>query len=381
MAIRIYYMHKLLKDTGSFYLHCDPTMSHYLKVLCDIVFGNLNYVNEIIWKRSDAHSDSKQGAKHLGRVHDTILLFAKSKSLVFNTIYNPLPESTVKNWYKHIEEGTGRKYNKADVTGPGGAAKGNPYYEWNGHLKYWRYNKEKMKNLAEEGRIVYSKSGMAYEKRYLDESKGVSLQDMWDDIQMLRGLKSKGERLGYPTQKPLKLLERIITISSNEGDLVADFFCGCGTSIAAAEELNRKWIGADISHLAVKLIAKRLIDTYGPEKRKEFEIFGFPKDIASARSLASETRSGRFKFEEWIIEVMLHGILNPRKTETGYDGYFTLAVQGKKDVVLIEVKSGNATLTQLNHFTKTVESKEAQAGVFVCFAEQVTRGMLESAKK
>ncbi|MEZ5083971.1 MAG: DNA methyltransferase [Bacteroidales bacterium] len=136
MAIRIHYMHKLLNDTGSFYLHCDPTMSHYLKIICDLIFCESNYINEIIWKRSDAHSDSKQGAKHLGRVHDIILLFAKSNNSKFQTIYNPLPESTINNWYKHIEPETGRRYNKADVTGPGGAAKGNPFYEWNGHLKY-----------------------------------------------------------------------------------------------------------------------------------------------------------------------------------------------------------------------------------------------------
>ncbi|MEZ5083972.1 MAG: site-specific DNA-methyltransferase [Bacteroidales bacterium] len=228
---------------------------------------------------------------------------------------------------------------------------------------------------------MYSKSGMTYEKRYLDESKGVSLQDIWDDIQMLRGFGSKGERLGYPTQKPVALMERIVELSSHEGDLVADFFCGCGTTIDAAQKLKRKWIGADISHLAVKLISKRLIDKYGQNIRETFEIHGFPKDIASAKSLATETKSGRFKFEEWIIEVMMHGILNENKTQTGFDGYVTHSVQGKKDIVLIEVKSGNANLTQLNHFIQTVDSKKAQAGVFVCFAEQITKGMFESAKK
>lgn len=381
MAIRIYYMHRLLKDTGSFYLHCDSNMSHYLKLLCDLVFDEKNYVNEIIWKRSDAHSDSKQGAKHLGRIHDVILLFSKSKNSIFNTLYNPLPQSTIDNWYKHIEPETGRKYNKADITGPGGAAKGNPYYEWNGHLKYWRYNKEKMQKLHDEGRLVYSKSGMAYEKRYLDQSKGISLQDIWDDIQMLRGFGGSDERLGYPTQKPLALMERIIQASSNEGDLVADFFCGCGTTIAAAQKLNRHWLGSDISHLAIKLISKRLSDAYGPEIRNTYEIFGFPKDLDSARELAINPDKGRFKFEEWVVEVMMDGVLNATRTQTGFDGYLTFDFQGKKELVMIEVKSGGATLTQLNHFIQTVAEKKGDVGVFVCFTAEVTKGMYEAAKK
>jgi DNA modification methylase len=381
MAIRIWYMHRLLKDTGSFYLHCDANMSHYLKLLCDLVFEEKNYVNEIIWKRSDAHSDSKQGAKHMGRIHDVILLYSKSKNSTFNTLYNPLPQSTIDNWYKYIEPGTGRKYNKADVTGPGGDAKGNPYYEWNGHLKYWRYNKEKMQKLHDENRLVYSKSGMPYEKRYLDQSKGISLQDIWDDIQMLRGFGTSEERLGYPTQKPLALMERIIQASSNPGDLVADFFCGCGTTIAAAQKLNRRWLGSDISHLAVKLISKRLSDTYGPEIRNTYEIFGFPKDIASAHELATNPDKGRFKFEEWVVEVMMDGVLNATRTQTGFDGYFTFDLQGKKELVMIEVKSGGATLTQLNHFIQTVIEKKGDVGVFVCFAAEVTSGMTQSAKR
>jgi len=382
MAIRIWYMHKLLKPTGSFYLHCDPTMSHYLKIISDLVFQEKNFVNEIVWKRSDAHSDSKQGAKHYGRIHDIILFYKKSDAAVYNTIFNPLPQSTVDNWYKNIEEGTGRRYNKGDMQAPGGAAKGNPHYEWNGHLKYWRYSKENMQKLHDEGRIVYSKSGMPYQKRYLEDSKGIPLQDWWDDISMLRGINKSAENLGYPTQKPVALMERIIQASSSEGDLVADFFCGCGTTIAAAEKLKRNWLGADISHLAIKLIAKRLTDTYGPDIRSKFELFGFPKDIDSAHLLADDTKHGRFKFEEWIVEVMLGGVLNTKKNQTGFDGYLTFGLMpGQRDVVLIEVKSGNASLSQLNHFIKTVEANKGDLGVFVCFEAQVSKGMLESAKK
>jgi hypothetical protein len=187
--------------------------------------------------------------------------------------------------------------------------------------------------------------------------------------------------MDYPTQKPLALMERIIQASSNEGDLVADFFCGCGTTIAAAQKLNRRWIGSDISHLAVKLISKRLTDTHDPEIRKTFEIFGFPKDIAGARELAANPDKGRFKFEEWVVEVMMDGILNQKKTQTGFDGYFTFDFQGDKHLVMIEVKSGGATLTQLNHFIQTVSNRKGNVGVFVCFAAEVTKGMTEAAKQ
>jgi hypothetical protein len=176
-------------------------------------------------------------------------------------------------------------------------------------------------------------------------------------------------------------MERIIQASSNEGDLVADFFCGCGTTIAAAQKLNRRWIGSDISHLAVKLISKRLSDTYGPEIRNTYEIFGFPKDLDSASELAANPDKGRFKFEEWVVEIMLDGVLNQKRTQTGFDGYFTFDFQGNKELVMIEVKSGGATLTQLCHFIHTVDEKKGDVGVFVCFDAEVTKGMLESAKK
>lgn len=231
MAPRLIELRRVLKETGSIYLHCDPTASHYLKMLMDGVFGANLYKNEIVWKRSDAHNDAKQGAKHFGRIHDVILYFGKTDKPKFNQPYVPLPQSTQDSWYRNVEE-TGRRFNKADVTGPGGAAKGNAHYEWKGITRYWRYSMERMQKLESEGRLVYSKSGMVYEKRYLDESKGVPVQDWWDDIPMLRGISAKGERLGYPTQKPEALLERIVKASSNEGDVVLDPFCGCGTAVA-----------------------------------------------------------------------------------------------------------------------------------------------------
>jgi hypothetical protein len=163
---------------------------------------------------------------------------------------------------------------------------------------------------------------------------------------------------------------------------IADFFCGCGTTISVAQKLNRKWLGVDISHLAIKLITKRLADTYGDDIEKTFEIHGFPKDIDSARELANNVRGGRLEFEDWIIEVLLHGITNERRNEMGYDGYRTFTINDKKYIVMMEVKSGNASPTHLNHFIMTVKDKKGTMGIFICFvAEQITRNMQVIAKK
>lgn len=377
MAIRIWYMHRLLKDTGSFYLHCDPTMSHYLKLICDLIFGQKNFRNEITWQRTNAHNDAKQGRKAYGNISDVILFYSNSSEITFNTQYLPYNENYLKKFYKYEDE-IGR-YSLGDLGAPGGSSKGNPYYEFLGIKRYWRFSKERMEQLYKEGMIVQLKEGnVPRQKRYLDKEKGIELQNIWTDIRPLQF--SELEKMNYPTQKPLALMERIIQASSNEGDLVADFFCGCGTTIAAAQKLNRRWLGSDISHLAVKLISKRLSDTYGPGVRKTYEIFGFPKDVASARALAANPDKGRFKFEEWVVEVMMDGVLNQKKTQTGFDGYFTFDLQGSKELVMIEVKSGGATLTQLNHFIHTVTEKKGNVGVFVCFAAEVTSGMIQSAK-
>jgi adenine-specific DNA-methyltransferase len=261
MYERLTLMRDLLKDTGLLFVHLDETVSHYVKVILDDIFGTGCYVNSITWKRSDAHSDIGQGAKHLGRICDTIFLYVKTtEKQTWNMQYTPLPDSTVEKWYRHVEEVTGRKYNKADITGPGGATKGNPVYEWKGITRAWRFNKKRMEELENEGRLIYSESGMVYLKRYLDESKGVPLQDLWDDIKMLRGIHGSSEMMGYKTQKPESLLERIVLLGSNEGGLVADFFCGSGTTGAVAEKLGRRWIMADLGRFAIHTSRKRLIE-------------------------------------------------------------------------------------------------------------------------
>jgi DNA modification methylase len=257
---RIVLMHELLAEDGTLYVHIGPAVSHYVKVLCDEVFGESNFRGELVWKRSDAHSDAGQGAKHYGRIHEVILQYSKSDAFTFNTQYLPLPDETADRWYRHVEEGTGRRYNKADITGPGGEAKGNPRYEIFGVTRYWRYSKERMEQLIKDGLVVQDRPGtVPYRKRYLDESAGVPLQDIWTDVPMLRGFASGSERTGYPTQKPEQLLERLIRTSSREGDLVADFFAGSGTTLAVAEKLGRRWIGCDLGRFAIHTTRKRLL--------------------------------------------------------------------------------------------------------------------------
>ncbi len=315
MRPRCVEMARVLKKTGSFYYHCDWHASHYVKVMLDQIFGENNFQNEIVWKRADAHSDAKQGAKHFGRVHDSIFFYTGSDEYTFNSIYTPLPESTVNSWYKHVEEGTGRRFNKADVTGPGGEAKGCPVYEWKGVTRAWRYSKENMERLEREGRLVYSSTGMVYQKRYLDESKGVPLQSWWDDIGMLRGINKGGERLGYPTQKPLALLERIIQASSNPNDIVLDAFCGCGTALVAAQTLNRQWIGIDISPTACRVMAKRLRDVCRIREDETHWLHGKGFVVRDLPWTEKQLRAiPPFEFENWAV-IALGGI--PNKTQVG----------------------------------------------------------------
>lgn len=377
MAPRLVELRRVMKSTASIYLHCDPTASHYLKLLLDAVYGPGNFRNEIVWKRSDAHSDAKQGAKHYGRLHDVILYYSKGGEPKFNQLYNPLPESTAEKWYRYVEPETGRRYNKADMTGPGGAAKGNPHYEWKGITRYWRYSRENMERLEAEGRIVYSKSGMPYQKRYLDESKGVAVQDWWDDIQMLRGISQSGERLGFPTQKPLTLLERIIQSSSNKGDVVLDPFCGCGTTIAAAQHLGRSWIGIDITHLAISLIKTRLLDTYGGNV--QYDVIGEPVTVDGAAELA---QSDPYQFQWWAL-----GLVGARPTEQkkgadkGIDGRLYFHDGGPKDKtrqVIFSVKAGKVTANQVRDLRGVIEREKAAIGVLISF-EEPTKPMRKEA--
>jgi adenine-specific DNA-methyltransferase len=257
----------LLASDGAIYVHMGWGVSHYVRSIMDEVFGRDRALNQIVWKRQTAHSDSGQGSAHLGRLHDVILLYARSESFAWNMQFTPYDVSYIKSHYGRIDE-SGRRYRLDNLTAPGGAAKGNPSYEVMGVTRFWRYRKERMEQLIAEGRIIQTKPGTVPQyKRYLDEMPGVPIQDIWDDLSAVNS--QAKEALGYATQKPESLLERIIKLSSNEGDLVADFFCGSGTTAAVAEKLGRKWICTDLGKFAIHTTRKRLIQVQRELKAAE----------------------------------------------------------------------------------------------------------------
>ena len=365
MAPRLVELRRVLKPTGSLYLHCDPTASHYLKLLCDAIFGKERFLAEIIWKRSSAHSDAKQGRKQPGRIHDIILLYSKTDEWIWNWLYTAYDEEYTDSFYKHVEPETGRRYRLGDITAPGGAdpAKRNPHYEFLGVTRYWRYSKERMQKLYQQGRIIQTKPGAVPSyKRYLDEMKGVSLQDLWTDITPIPA--QAKERLGYPTQKPIALLERIIQASSNPGDMVLDPFCGCGTTIDAAEKLGRKWIGIDITQLAITLIKKRLRDTYGGKIK--IETHGEPVTPADAAKLAEEDK---FQFQWWALGLVDARPEEPKKgADKGIDGKILFRDDpkaAKPEQIIIQVKGGKTGVKDVRDLRGVLDREKAAIGVLI----------------
>ncbi len=262
MAVRLPELHRVLKPSGSLYLHCDPTASHYLKILLDGVFRAEAFRDDIVWKRAETvKGNFGQGSRFFDRNTDSILFYAKSPAQKFHPQFTGYTREYLEGFYKFTEAGTGRVYRLISMTGPGGAAKGNPEYEVLGITRHWRYSEKRMNALMEAGMVVQTKPGtVPQRKQYLDTGKGVPVQSLWDDIPALHS--QSAERLGYPTQKPLALLERIVKSSSDAGDVVLDPFCGCGTTIHAAQKLGRQWIGIDNNRLAISLTEKRLADAF-----------------------------------------------------------------------------------------------------------------------
>ena len=271
---RLVLMRDLLAEDGLLFLHIGWNVSHHIRLVLDEVFGPSNFINQIIWRRQTAHSDIGQGSRHLGRIHDVVLLYSKSDRFTWNMQYQPYSEEYASGFYKEIEPETGRRYQLGDITAPGGASKGNPYYEFLGVTRFWRFSEPRMKELYEKGIIVQKNPGtVPRQKRYLDEMPGVPLQDLWLDINTVQP--QAKERTGYSTQKPELILERIISLASNEGDLVADFFCGSGTTAAVAEKLGRKWIVADLGKFGIHTTRKRMIGVQRQLKAdgKEYRAF------------------------------------------------------------------------------------------------------------
>ena len=356
MAQRMAELHRVLKPTGSIYLHCDPTASHYLKLLMDAVFGIENFKNEIVWKRTSAHSD----AKRYGRITDIIFFYTKSDQWTWNPPYQPYDEAYKARF--RFKDPDGRVWTDDNLTAKG-LAGGGYEYEYKGATSLWRVPLETMRQLDAEGRLHFTSRGGIRRKRYLDELEGRPTQALWDDIGPLNS--QAKERLGYPTQKPEALLERIISASSNEGDVVLDPFCGCGTAVAVAERLDRRWIGIDITHLAISLMKSRLHDTFG-EQLSEYEVIGIPRDLESAEALAQQNR---YQFEWWAL-----GLVNARPAQNqkkgadaGVDGYINFFDDdsGKSKRVVVQVKSGRVNVSQIRDLKGVMERERAEVGLFI----------------
>ena len=365
MAVRLLELHRVLKPTGSLYLHCDPTASHYLKVLADAIFGATSFQNEITWKRTFTHGDSRTWS----RAADIIFFYTKSGHFTWNVPYEQHSESYIKSHYKSIDE-NGRRYQLTSILSP--SPRPNMMYEWKGFSSPpmgWRFSRETMAELDAKGLIWYPKhkdgsvdtKRRPRYKRYLDEQKGTVVTTIWTDIAPINS--QAQERLGYPTQKPVALLERIIAASSNEGDLVLDPFCGCGTTIHAAQKLGRQWIGIDVTHLAIALVERRLKEAF-PDIA--FDVHGTPKDYAGARDLALRDKH---EFQKWIVATVGG---QPYKSgrkgmDRGIDGYLHFRDADRKpQFAVISVKGGESIGPAMVRDLKgTMEREKAALGLFL----------------
>jgi site-specific DNA-methyltransferase (adenine-specific) len=363
MCVRLLQLRRVLKNTGSIYLHCDPTASHYLKILMDAIFGTASFRNEIVWKRQSAHSDSRG----YGSVHDILLFYVKTDKYTWNKTFQGYNEGYTEQYYRYTDE-NGRQF-MSDNLSAAGLQGGGYEYEWKGIKRVWRVPFQTMERLEEEGQIFYTKNGIPRRKRYLDEAKGLPAQDLWSDLESLRSWHA--ERLGYPTQKPETLLERVIQSSSNEGDIVLDPFCGCGTALVAAQKLNRKWIGIDITHLAIGLMKWRL-DTMFPGIK--YSVIGEPKDLASAQELASQNK---YQFQWWAVSLVGGQPYGDKKkgADTGIDGYlYFMDERNKVKKSIIQVKAGGVSVSQIRDLVGVVQREKAEMGIFLCL-ESVTKPM------
>jgi DNA modification methylase len=385
MTLRIAEIHRVLKPTGSFYLHCDQTASHYLKLVLDGIFcGNGGYIqSEIVWRRTTAHGNAKQGSKKFEINFDVIFSYTKSDDFTFNTIYEPFSDKQIKQQYNKIDE-QGRQYRLVTPTAAKGG--GDTSYEFNGVKppkgRFWAYSKVKMQEMQDNGLLYFSASGQPYIKYYLEERLGVAVMSFWDDVKPMSP--TSKERLGYPTQKPEALLERIIRASSNEDDVVLDCYCGCGTTIAVAERLNRKWIGCDITYQSISLIIKRLEDTYGKTCLENVVLNGVPKDMAGARALANKKDDRlRKEFEKWALLTYSNNraIINEKKgADKCIDGIaFMLESTEKTREVILSVKSGKIGVAQVRDLRGVIERENAVIGVLICL-EEPTSEMLKECK-
>lgn len=371
MAVRLVELHRVLTPTGSLYLHCDPTANHYLKLVMDAVFGPEHFGNEIIWQRQNAKG---LAFTRFARNHDVILRYTKSNDWTWNPQHTAHDEEYLEKFYR-FSDPDGRRYRLGDLTNPN-KDRPNLTYEFLGVTRVWRWTRARMRDAYDRGIVVQTKPGAVPQlKRYLDEQEGNPIGDVWNDIRPVQA--QAQERLGYPTQKPRALLERIISASPNPGDVVLDPFCGCGTAVDVAQKLGRRWIGIDVTHLAIGLIEKRLREGYGDAA--SFETIGVPRDLASAQRLAAEDPH---QFQAWIT-LKLGGwpwMGGKKGGDRGVDGYFYyVAAGGKTQTGVISVKAGQTINPgMLRDLSGVMQRDEHKLGIFVC-ASRPTRGIVQEA--
>jgi DNA modification methylase len=382
MAPRLVELRRVLKPTGSLYLHCDPTASHYLKLVLDAIFGPRNLVNEVIWKRSHAHNS----AKRFGSIHDTLLFYGKSKNRYWKPVFQNYDPGYIAQHYKHVDP-DGRRWKAENPTGAG-VSKGDTGQPWRGinptaKGRHWARSRKELEALDAAGLIYWPKAskrqttGWPYIKLYLDQMQGAHAQDVWTDIDVLNMMAK--ERLGYPTQKPEELLARIISASAPDDGIVLDPFCGCGTAVAVAQRFGNKWIGIDITALAITLIKHRLQNQFGPAISGTYEVVGEPISVPDAAQLAKEDP---YQFQFWAL-----GLVGARPAQTeqkkgadrGIDGniYFHDDPRGKTKRIILSVKGGaNVNVAMVRDLVGTVTREKAELGVLISMTEP-TKAMRE----
>lgn len=398
MAPRLVELHRVLRETGSIYLHCDPAASHYLKLLMDAVFGPTNFRNEIIWKRTSAHSNPRRW----GPVHDVILFYSKSDAFTWNPQTQSYGQAYLDSKYRHKDErGT---YRLSDLTGSG-LRTGDSGKPWRGFDptskgRHWGVpvrvvtsllgarapkqmtTQEKLDLLDEHGYIYWTpkgrKGGVGFPQMKRHQSSGMPIQDVISDIAPINSMAA--ERLRYPTQKPETLLERLIAASSNRNDTVLDPFCGCGTTVAAAQFLKRKWIGVDVAYDAIKIIRDRM-QRIGLKDGRDYEVWGDPESLEDAMSLADEHK---YQFQWWAVRRLgAREIDYKRGADQGVDGRLVLRAErlGRRlPEAIIQVKAGKATRAHVAQLTGDVEGENVELGVLVT-RTKATKAMREAASR